>query len=158
MHSFLKAYAQTFNILERIEYQTQVLEITRLEEEQGWNVRVQTTSGEQTMQTRKLIIATGVTNRPHMPSIEGAESFEAPIIHSAHLGKQSGPLIKDPQVRTVAVLGGGKSAYDAVYLAAMAGKEVEWIIRKSGKGPAWVFPSHVQLGPIRAWREVCLHS
>jgi len=158
MHEFFKAYAQQFDVLRRIDFETEVLEITRLEETQGWNVRVQTPSGEETMQTKKLIIATGVTNRPHKPPIDGAEHFDGPIIHSAELGKQSGTIVKDPQISTVTVLGGGKSAYDAVYLAAMAGKDVAWIVRKSGKGPSWVFPSHVQIGPIRAWREVCSFS
>ena len=156
MHEFFKAYAGQFDILRRIDFELQVLEITRLEETEGWKVRVQTPDGEQNMQTEKLIIATGVTNRPHKPPIEGSDAFDGPIVHSAELGKQSGIIVKDPQIQTVAVLGGGKSSYDAVYLAAMAGKEVEWIMRKSGKGPSWVFPSHVQLGPIRAWREVSI--
>lgn len=154
MHEFFKQYAQKWDVLRRIDFEVQVLEITRLENQTGWNVRVRKASGEQDMQTKKLIIATGVTNRPHMPPIEGSDRFDGPIVHSAELGKKSGLIVKDPAIKTVAVLGGGKSAYDAVYLAAMAGKEVEWIIRKSGKGPSWVFPSHVQLGPIRAWREV----
>ena len=153
MHQFFKQYAQRFDVLRRIDFETRVLEVTRLEYQQGWNLKVQKPSGQEELQTRKLIIATGVTNQPHRPHIEGAENFDGPIVHSAELGKQSGSIVKDPEIKTVVVLGGGKSAYDAVFLAAMAGKEVEWIVRKTGKGPSWVFPSHVQLGPIRAWRE-----
>lgn len=155
MHEFFKAYAKQFDVSRRIDFETEVLEISRLEGAQAWNVKVRTPAGEQHMQTKKLIIATGVTNRPHKPPIDGAGEFDGPILHSAELGKQAGIIVKDPQVKTVAVLGGGKSAYDAVYLAAMAGKDVEWIMRKSGKGPSWVFPSHIVLGPIRIWREVC---
>ena len=47
-----------------------------------------------------------------------------------------------------------KSAYDVVYMFAAAGREVEWIVRKSGKGPAWVFPAYANLGPFKAVREV----
>jgi cation diffusion facilitator CzcD-associated flavoprotein CzcO len=155
MHEFFKQYAQKWDILRRVDFETEVLEITRLgDNREGWNVKVQKSSGEQVLQTKKLIIATGVTNRPHKPQINGAEDFDCPIIHSAELGKKARIIVDDPDIKTVGVLGGGKSAYDAVYLAAMAGKEVEWIMRKSGKGPAWVFPGHVQLGPIRASRAV----
>ncbi|KAI9872575.1 MAG: hypothetical protein M1823_008137, partial [Watsoniomyces obsoletus] len=127
MHEFFKQYAQRFDVFRRIDFETQVLEITRLEHQQGWNLKVQKPSGQEDLQTRKLIIATGVTNQPHRPHIEGAENFDGPIVHSAELGKQSGIIVKDPEIKTVVVLGGGKSAYDAVFLAAMAGKEVEWI-------------------------------
>jgi cation diffusion facilitator CzcD-associated flavoprotein CzcO len=154
MHQFYKRYAQKWDILKRIDFETQVIDISRLESQPGWNVKVLKPSGEHVMQTKKLIIATGVTNRPHVPSITGSGQFDGPIVHSGELGKRSGLIVKDPDIKVVTVLGGGKSAYDAVYLAASAGKEVEWVIRKSGKGPAWVFPSHVQLGPIKAWREV----
>ena len=153
MHEYLKQYAQKWDILRRIEFETFVKEITRLEEREGWSVRVRKGDMEQEMQTKKLIIATGITHRPHKPHIEGAENFEVPIIHSAEMGKLSGPIMKDPNVKTVAVLGGAKSAYDAVYLAATSGKEVEWIIRKSGRGGCWIFPSFAQLGPFKAWRE-----
>ena len=155
MHEFFKAYAKQFDVLRRIDFETEVLEITRLDSSRGWNVRVQTPTGEHRMETKRLIIATGVTNRPHKPPFDGAEEFGGPILHSAELGKQSETITKDPNISSVAVLGGGKSAYDAVYLSATAGKNVEWVMRKSGKGPSWVFPSHLVLGPLRVWREVC---
>ena len=154
MHEFFNAYAKQFDILRRVDFETEVLEISRLEGTQGWNVRARGPVGEQHIQTKKLIIAAGVTNRPHKPPINGAEEFDGLILHSTELGKRAGIIVKDPQVKNVAVLGGGKSAYDAVYLAATAGKDVEWIMRKSGKGPSWVFPSHLVLGPMRIWREV----
>ena len=153
MHEYLVRYAQKWDILRRIDLDTIVSEISRLEDREGWDVKVTKGGDAQELQTKKLIIATGVTHKPHRPHIEGAHSFEAPIIHSADMGRLSGPIIKDPDVKTVAVLGGAKSAYDAVYLAAMSGKQVEWIVRKSGKGPCWVFPAYTQLGPFKAWRE-----
>lgn len=157
MHRYYKHYAQKWDILRRIDFDTQVLDISRLDDKGGWNVKVLRPSGEQDMRTKKLIIATGVTNAPHIPTIAGSDQFDCPIVHTAELGKKSGLIVKAQAINSVTVVGGGKSAYDAVYLAASAGREVEWIVRKSGKGPAWVFPSHVQLGPIRAWREVSKH-
>ena len=156
MHEYFKQYAQRKDILRRIDFDTQVLEVSRLGSTEGWTVKVRRPSGEQEMQTKKLIVATGVTNDPHKPYIEGADQFQAPIIHSADCGIKSGPIVKDPGIETVAVLGGGKSAWDAVYLAAMAGKKVEWIIRKSGRGSAYVFPPDAHVGPFIARREVSL--
>ena len=156
MHEYFKQYAQRADILRRIDFETEVLEVSRLESTKGWTVKVRRQSGEQEMQTKKLIVATGVTNDPHRPQIEGADSFGGPIIHSAECGTKSGPILKDPEIETVAVLGSGKSAWDSVYLAAMAGKKVEWNIRKSGRGSAYVFPPHAHIGPFKARREVSL--
>ncbi|ETN37631.1 uncharacterized protein HMPREF1541_07254 [Cyphellophora europaea CBS 101466] len=154
MHDYLQKYAAKWDIPRRIDYETYVKEVSRLSPNtDGWNVRVRKADGsEQDMQTKKLIVATGITNRPHRPQLPDVAEFGCPIIHSAELGKQS-DSVTSKGVEHVAVLGGAKSAYDAVYLAASKGKNVHWIIRASGKGPVWVFPPYTQLGPINAWRE-----
>ncbi|KIX07719.1 uncharacterized protein Z518_02373 [Rhinocladiella mackenziei CBS 650.93] len=152
MHAYYKAYAERSDLLKLIDFETYVQEISRLEGTEGWNLKLN--SGSTTdVQTKKLIIATGVTNHPHRPVLQDSESFRGPIIHSAELGTKGNLLIKDPEVKTIAVLGGGKSAYDAVHFAGSSGRRVEWIIRKSGKGPEWVFPSHTNIGPISTPRE-----
>ena len=117
------------------------------------NNRSHESSTVQTLECRRLIIATGVTNVPHVPSLPGLDTFTAPWLHSSDLGRNAAALLHDPDVQTVAVVGGSKSAYDAVYLAATTGHKVQWIIRRSGRGPVWVFPTHTWLGPIRAFRE-----
>lgn len=152
VHQYIRAYAERSDLIKLIDFETKVLEISQIGPRKGWTLKVSNgTTGE--VQTMKLIIATGATNVPHRPRIQNMESFKGPIVHSGELGKQSDSLIKDASVETIAVLGGGKSAYDAVYLAATAGRKVEWIIRKSGKGPEWIFPSHTYLGPFKALRE-----
>ncbi|RMZ76393.1 hypothetical protein DV737_g4866, partial [Chaetothyriales sp. CBS 132003] len=155
MHEYLKQYAQKWDLLRRISFETFVEEITRLDSREGWNVRVKNANGQsQDLQTRKLVVATGVSHRPHRPQLPDAEKFEAPIIHSAEMGKQAGAILNDPDVKVVALLGGAKSAYDAAHMAATAGKQVEWIIRKSGKGPCWVFPPFEKVGPFKVWKEM----
>ncbi|OAP64529.1 hypothetical protein AYL99_00501 [Fonsecaea erecta] len=149
MHEYIKAYAEHFGLLQLIDFESTVAEIRKLEGAQGWNVKLG--SGAD-LQAHKLIVATGVTNVPHRPDLSGAEDFGGPIMHSAELGMKGGALTDNPNVETIAVLGGGKSAYDAVHLAGKAGKRVEWIIRKSGKGPEWIFPAHT-MGPLQAVRE-----
>ena len=159
MHDYLVAYAQKWDILRRIKFNTVVSTVERDEAGTRWKVTVKKANqkedytNESVLYTKKLIVATGVTNELHHPRIPGSEEFGTSVLHSADLGREKAWL-DDPSVKTVAVLGGGKSAYDAVYLAASAGKKVEWIIRKSGKGPAWVFPPQATLGPFKALREV----
>jgi len=103
----------------------------------------------------KLIVATGIASNPHFPDIPGSQQFHGPIVHSEALGRSEEILFKNDSIKAVSVIGGDKSAYDAVYTAASRGREVEWIIRRSGKGPAWMFPTHTNIGPFKAWREVC---
>lgn len=160
MHDYLVAYAQKWDLVRRITFSTVASTIEK-QESGYWKIMTRT-HGQSDLEEHptksvllasKLIVATGVTNEPHRPSIAGADGFHGPVLHSAYLGRAQSSIL-DPKVRTVAVVGGGKSAYDAVYLAARAGKQVEWIIRRSGNGPSWVFPAKAQLGPFKALREV----
>ena len=149
MHSYMKAYAENFDILRLIDFESPVAEVSKLQGLEGWNVKLG--SGTD-IQTRKLIVATGVTNAPNRPQLDGSQEYGAPIMHSADIGTRGSAVTEDANVEVVAVLGGGKSAYDAVHLAGKAGKRVEWIIRKSGKGPEWIFPART-MGPLQAVRE-----
>lgn len=149
MHKYIKAYAAHFKLMELVDLESPVTEISKTQGTEGWNVKL---SSGATLQTVKLIVATGVTNAPHHPQLSGTAEFGGPIVHSGELGTRGSAIMENAQVQTVAVIGGGKSAYDAVHLAGKAGKRVEWIIRKSGKGPEWIFPAHT-MGPLKAVRE-----
>jgi cation diffusion facilitator CzcD-associated flavoprotein CzcO len=159
MHAYYSAYAEHFDISRRVRLRTRVVDVRRRETGGGWAVRVVPAgkSGAEseptTLECAKLVVATGVLSVPHMPTLEGVDTFGAPYIHAVDMGPRADELVHDPDIKTVAVLGGSKSAYDAVYLAATTGHKVEWLIRKSGRGPAWVFPTHTFLGPFKAWRE-----
>lgn len=153
MHDYVEAYAQKHDLISRIQFSAQVKEASPLPTGSGWRLVM---FDSQVVESAKLIVATGVTNEPHRPLIAGADDFRAPLFHSSEMGQYHTKITQNPAVNTVAVLGGGKSAYDAVYLAATHGKHVEWIMRKSGKGPAWVFPAHTHLGPAKVRREVSI--
>jgi cation diffusion facilitator CzcD-associated flavoprotein CzcO len=163
MHDYLTAYAKKWDLPKRISLRTTVKSVEKVEDNQGhhWRLIIRSPLSdfgddpvESTITTKTLIVSTGITSNPHQPTMAGREKFDAPIVHSAALGREQGRLFEDPDVRTVAILGGGKSAYDAVYMAACAGREVVWLMRRSGRGPAWIFPPHTNIGPFKAWREV----
>lgn len=153
MHEYLDRYAKKWDLHRRIDFETYVEEVGRLDSDDGWKVRVKRIDGSKyDYEAAKLIVATGITNRPHHPRLPDTTAYGCPIVHSTQLGKKA-DVITSRSVETVTVLGGAKSAYDAVHLAASTGKRVHWIIRKSGKGPGWVFPPLASLGPFKALRE-----
>lgn len=154
VHEFLCQYARRWNLEDKIQFNTKVIEVLRPEGGDGWELKIEVDGQQETRQCRKLIIAIGVNNNPHMPSYPGMSEFNAPIIHSSQVGSNTEKLFGNQSIETVAVLGGGKSAYDAVHFAATTGRKVEWIIRKSGKGPVWVFPLLTKLGPFEVQRDV----
>ena len=166
MQRYLEDYAKQHGFLDRMSLNTRVSTIERLRDEDGavWRVSCRSrkykkgTPGVYDMETsvkaRKLILATGVTSQPNQPSIPGETEFDGPIVHSACLGREATRLLQDSSIKRVAVLGGGKSAYDAVYMFASHGKEVEWIIRRSGRGTNWVLPAHTRLVGFDFWRAV----
>ncbi len=156
MNAYLCAYAEHFKLTGRIRLNTRVIEIRKRSDDAGWVVRVEDGGQTETLECRKLVIASGVLSVPHLPGLPGAEQFKAPYVHSSQLGPKMGELMRNPDIKSIAVLGGCKSAYDAVYLAASTGHKVHWIIRKSGRGPTRVFPPHTYLGPIKAWREALI--
>ncbi|KAF6822755.1 dimethylaniline monooxygenase [Colletotrichum musicola] len=151
MHAYLEDYAKHFGVWERIQLKTKVLKVTR-PEGSAWQANVEVEGKKSTISCARLIVATGVLTVPHMPSLAESHPFSAPIIHSSDLGPQRA-LFSSPEISTVTVLGGSKSAYDAVHLAASTGHKVQWVIRRSGRGPVWVAPAFTQLGPFRVWRE-----
>ncbi|EXJ83618.1 hypothetical protein A1O1_07241 [Capronia coronata CBS 617.96] len=164
MHEYLVAYAERSDLVKLIDFETHVQEISQLQNGQGWNLKVRRCdsaavgsngAGSTTteIQTKKLIIATGITNQPNRPFLIGTAAFEGPIVHSSEMGMKADALMDDPKIKRIAVIGGGKSAFDAVHLAGIKEKFVEWIMRKSGKGPEWVFPAHAQIGPFKLIRE-----
>lgn len=153
MHQYLRVYAERFSIVDKIQLRTKVLCVQKEGSTGGWALDVEQDGKKRILKCKKLIVATGILSVPQKPDLKGADEFDAPYLHSSELGPNSHDLLKDPSVQKIAVLGGCKSAYDAVYAAASTGHKVEWIIRKSGRGPTWVFPTHTFLGPFKAWRE-----
>ncbi|KAH8900266.1 FAD/NAD(P)-binding domain-containing protein [Thozetella sp. PMI_491] len=90
----------------------------------------------------KLVLATGLTSEPFIPTFRGQDMFCGPILHSKQL-KSRGKEIE--AAKTVVVLGGNKSAWDVCYSAARAGSQVHMVMRPSGGGPSRVWPAIVRL-------------
>ncbi|KAK1145866.1 hypothetical protein N8T08_003812 [Aspergillus melleus] len=168
---YMEAFLERFNLWGMVRLGVKV-ESVRVDEEEngngdGWVLETATVESDtataspanataedevqdkQTIHARKLIVCTGITSQPYLPTYAGQDSYAAPLLHCRDL-----PLHQDqifhPNSR-VTVFGGTKSAWDAVYAAASAGARVDWIIRENGHGPVWMAPPYVT--PLKKWLE-----
>jgi hypothetical protein len=103
-----------------------------------WLVELE--GGPKPLRAARIIDASGITTEPELPDIPKLQKFKGIQMHMKALAR-SNPY-SNANCSRIAVIGGAKSAADAAYSAAQAGKTVYWIIRKSGNGPCWHSPAH----------------
>jgi len=152
LHNYLVKFATDFGLDKLIRCKVRVTKASYDDQTDTWSLNVETADeGEPyTIIAKKVIIATGLTNEPFVPYITGSEAFQAPILHQKLLSQYTKALLSSSN-SNVTVYGSAKSAYDAVYLFASQGVKVNWVIRSSGMGPAWMMPPHVS--PFKMWAE-----
>ncbi|KAJ0417377.1 hypothetical protein BJY00DRAFT_325686 [Aspergillus carlsbadensis] len=168
VHEYLKAYAARSGVVERVRLGCRVESVVYTDGDgdgdggaKEWIIRCTTAiaegaaqAQERVIRARKLILATGLTSQPRIPTFVGQESFGAPLFHVKDFARYQDTLLtknedkeEEEGIRDdrapIAVLGGSKSAWDAVYACASQGHHVNWIIRASGTGPSWMSPAAV---------------
>ncbi|EXJ87254.1 hypothetical protein A1O3_04213 [Capronia epimyces CBS 606.96] len=152
VHQYLSAVAQRFQILQRIRFSILVLSAEK-SPEGGWLLTVKdsaTSEAESFLRCEKLIVATGITSRPRQSNLAGRDRFKGPFLLYADLLRGTGREVLDnAAVSSVTVIGGSKGSYDAVSWAIDAGKSVNWIIQRSGHGPAWMTPAALSVVGFR---------
>lgn len=147
---YLEEYAdgRTFvgrTLRDRIRFGSHVRRVVKADGK--WVISVKDKTGDTyTIHSTKLIVASGLTSRQHMPCLSGKVKFDRPIIHQESFGQSS--ILSSSTVQHVTVLGGAKSSADMVYASVKAGKKVSWIIRETGTGPAF-FLSPKGKGPYK---------
>lgn len=169
IHEYLERYTDRFDLRKRCRLNTRVVKCERDEEiKEGaiWKVEVEVRKQFEEYTVReimlcdKLIVATGVTSTPNMPQGLDYKAYAGPVMHSREVGAKHDLLTAD-SIKRVTVVGGSKSAVDVVYLCALAGKEVDWVIREDGYGPILLFEprSHgIHAGAIKAIRATTIAS
>ena len=143
VQQYLERYAQKFGVLQRCRFDTVALKVER--DGRGWKVYVKSKKAgatEEILSCDKLIVATGVTSKPRMPNID-TSNFSGKVLHSKDLGRWHEFLTSDA-VKKVTVVGGNKSAIEAVRLCALAGKTVTWLMRNDGSGPGILFTTRTK--------------
>ncbi|KAK4624726.1 FAD-dependent monooxygenase DEP4 [Fulvia fulva] len=143
LHKYLTDLSKKFGIFSRTRFNTRV-ESLEPTSDGGWKV-VTTTNGEkeQTLHSKKVIVATGLTSAPNFPQYPGAETFNAPYFHAKDSCRQGGTV---KTAKRAVVVGGAKSAMDVAFAYAAEGVPVDMVIRPSGNGPVWISYPHVMGG------------
>jgi cation diffusion facilitator CzcD-associated flavoprotein CzcO len=127
-NAYLKAYVDKFNLGPCLRLRTKITVAEHHDTaEGGWTLTVVNGEGhEYKVFARRLIVATGLTSEPFMPHFDGQEEFGGRIFHSKYF-KQNRDTLETS--KAVTVYGGTKFGWDAAYSYAMAGVEVNWVIR-----------------------------
>ncbi|KAH9905693.1 hypothetical protein F4778DRAFT_675358 [Xylariomycetidae sp. FL2044] len=165
VNEYLVAYARRFKVTEHLRSLTKVISVEHAEKD-GWLVNWREDAGPSgTIHASKLILATGHTSEPLIPSFPGQHTFTKPIFHSRDFAMHS-DLLKTAE--RIVVFGSAKSAWDAAYMFADAGIKTHMIIRASGRGPAWMvkyYQTPLQLSieslavrRIISWFSPCIWS
>ncbi|KAF2451785.1 FAD/NAD(P)-binding domain-containing protein [Karstenula rhodostoma CBS 690.94] len=105
--------------------------------ESGWTLTVSSPSGERQFHTKKLILATGLTSTPNIPSYKGAESYGKPFFHAKDFCRRADEV---KEAKNAVVIGGAKSAYDVAYAMIESGATVDLVIKPDGNGHVWIAP------------------
>ncbi|KAJ5203637.1 uncharacterized protein N7498_004516 [Penicillium cinerascens] len=148
IQGYMEAYADRFGFTDRIRLRHSV-ESAHHNLDGTWQLRVSHEDKVMTIDTRKLIVATGITSQAYLPTFAGQETFGAPLFHCRDMLQHEAEVFKPGE--RVSVFGGTKSAWDAAYACATSGMKVDWIIRESGHGPNWMAPPYVT--PLKKWLE-----
>lgn len=134
-------YAENHDILKHCKFNLQATSVER--NGNGWKVTVKSTKDEEALfevfTCDKLIMTTGITSTPKAAPLD-LSKFEGISFHAVNMGKRYQDLLTD-DIKHVTVVGGHKSALEAVGTCAQAGKKVEWLIRAEGGGPTWMMPA-----------------
>jgi hypothetical protein len=136
-----------FDIVHRCVFNTQVTSVEK--EGRGWKVHTKK-SGEagiakwQMLTCDILMVATGHFSVPKLPNID-ISAFEGKTFHTKDVNERSDELLSK-DIETIAVVGGNKSSFEAVCLSYKAGKNIHWLIREEGAGPALLMRTQLPNG------------
>ncbi|KAM5366863.1 hypothetical protein ACJZ2D_010315 [Fusarium nematophilum] len=123
VQKYLEAYVEQFDLASRLRLSTVVNGVRRDDKEDRWVVDVEG-SGPQYFD--KIVMASGINSRPHVPTLEGLEGFEGEVLHSR--------AFKRPELfkgKNVVVVGMGNTGADTA--AALVGHADKiWVSHKHG--------------------------
>lgn len=134
------------SIRSRIRLNAEVCSVEKIRT--GWILQV---NGVVSLKLRcsKLAVASGLTSLPNLPNFPRSRDWTAPILHHRDFGVHAKAILAASSAyQNITILGGGKSAADMVYGSIKAGKNVNWIVRRTGEGPG-IFMNPATTGRYR---------
>ena len=134
IYDYLKAYAEHFDLLPKIQFSTTVEKVSKSTAPDLPEFKVVTVSSEHVRSERFfdfVVVCNGICSTPSVPSFEGADGFEGQIIHSSEFNDTE--IVRG---RKVVVVGAGKSAFDCAETAAKHASSTTLVFRR----PYWMAP------------------
>ena len=150
VHEYLEAYARRFDVYDKIRFGVTVTRVYRRSsgEREGW--LIETSLGEDFF-CDKLIVSSGLHSKPKVPALASSPLYKGISIHSKHLSQTYVRLVSDPDIKDIVVVGGCKSAVEAIslFLDQPTEKRIHWLVRPSEQGvPIVVMKPGESLNPI----------
>jgi cation diffusion facilitator CzcD-associated flavoprotein CzcO len=135
MRNYLQSYAQDFGVTPRIQFKTEVTNVTRKTQgNPGWVVTTKGVKGEQQQEFDFVIICNGTFSIPKVPTIPGMQEFIAAggkILHSTEFNSS-----EQIAGKRLVVVGFGKSAADIATFATDKAQECTLVFRRA----TWKLP------------------
>lgn len=128
---YTRKVAEESGTLDRFEFDTAVLDARWDEEAQRWLVRTEGPDGVQEYAARTVISGSGGLSEPRLPEIDGIDSFQGEIFHSARWDHDV-----DLAGKRIAVIGTGASAIQLVPELQKVAGHVDVYQRT----PNWIIP------------------
>ena len=133
LHAYFERCADKYRVRRNIRFETEVVEARFDDDASRWQVQIRRRDGSQeTLAANAIISAVGQLNRPKIPDIPGAASFQGPVFHSAAWRAEH-----DLQGKRVAVIGTGASAFQLVPEVAKIAARLSVFQRSA----PWMFPN-----------------
>lgn len=137
---YLEKYAEKHDLVGRCRLNTHVARIERESDRGPWRISTRPMNDPnatlEVLRCTKLILSTGHETVPNLPPDLDLRKFTGTLFHAKELGKRHDEVIADEGIKSVAVVGGSKSAFEIAANFGLAGKKVNWLIREDGMGPA----------------------
>src|SRR6185312_631364 len=142
LQAYFEGAMNRHGITDHVRFSTEVLRAEWDDATSTWSVRIRSADGtEETLTARALISAVGQLNRPFVPDIDGAATFEGPAFHTARWDHDVDLAGKD-----VVMLGAGASGFQVAPAIADDVRRLT-IFQRTAQ---WMFPNpnyHAKVGP-----------
>lgn len=144
IRAYLQSYAEEFNIIQNIYFQTEIVNISRVKET-GWEVKIRRISGEYPYNSQEknnlgsnleethhfdfVVICNGTFSQPNIPQIPGMDIFIAAGGQILHTTKFKN--ISQATGKNVVVVGFGKSATEIATIISQHTKNCYIVYRRA---------------------------
>lgn len=139
---YLQTYAQVFEVLPRIRFGQEVVDVSRSIDNGKLTLTLQSVNGENSRSTLRcdyVAVCNGAMHKPAMPAIKDADRFGGRILHSSDVSEST-----YEGTDKVLIVGGGKSAFDCAAWAARKGLSPTLVYRRA----QWMAPRYLPGGRI----------